>query len=161
MMTAEVGTQVPFHIYGEMHRSVACDTSRSEEVRTTRQIYSSNSQTNVIEPKPTTTRTTLKTGASPLEMDWQSASLWPPRCAGPSQDSSFPMEGRDLKSICRAAVRRIDECLAEAAEVVKSIQLSRVWSHEPMKQRLMFKPMNLYDPNGCNALKTRKILGRR
>ena len=30
----------------------------------------------------------------------------------------FPMEGRDLESICRAAVRRIDECLAEAAEVI-------------------------------------------
>ena len=25
------GTQVPFHIHGEVHRSVACDTSFSEE----------------------------------------------------------------------------------------------------------------------------------
>ena len=53
------------------------------------------------------------------------------------------MEGRDLESICRTAVKRIDECLAEA-EVVKSIQNSQIGRHEPMNQGLMFKPVNLY-----------------
>ena len=54
------------------------------------------------------------------------------------------MEGNDLESICRAAVKRIDESLAEAAEVVKSIQLSRIGRREPMKQGLRFKPVNFY-----------------
>ena len=54
------------------------------------------------------------------------------------------MEGRDLESICQAAVRRIDECLGEAAEVVKSIQLSRSGRRESTKQELKFKPVNLY-----------------
>ena len=54
------------------------------------------------------------------------------------------MEGRDLESICRAAVQRIDLCLTEAAEVVKSIQNSRIGRRELMKQELKFKPVTLY-----------------
>ena len=38
----------------------------------------------------------------------------------------------------------IDKCLAEAAEVDKSIQLSRIGRREPMKQKLKFKPVNIY-----------------
>ena len=50
------------------------------------------------------------------------------------------MEGLDdLESICRAAVWRIDQCLAEAAKVVKSIQISRIGRHKTMKQGLLFK----------------------
>ena len=33
MLGAEVGTLVPFHIDGKVHRSVACGISRSEEVK--------------------------------------------------------------------------------------------------------------------------------
>ena len=44
----------------------------------------------------------------------------------------------------KAAVSRIDEVLKEAAEVIKSIQLSRIGSHEHMKQMPSFKPINLY-----------------
>ena len=54
------------------------------------------------------------------------------------------MEGRDLESICQAAVQRIGECLAEASEVVKSIQLSQNGRRESTKQGLQFKPTNLY-----------------
>ena len=54
------------------------------------------------------------------------------------------MEGHDLESTCRAAVQRIDECLTEAAEVVNSIELSRIGRRDPMKQELKFKPTNLY-----------------
>ena len=57
------------------------------------------------------------------------------------------MEGRDLESICKAVLRRIDECLKEATEVVKSIQLSQIGSHEPVKCQPTFKPVNLYGSN--------------
>ena len=41
---AEVGTQVPSHIDDEVHRFIACGTSGSEEVKTTKGFYTSNSQ---------------------------------------------------------------------------------------------------------------------
>ena len=63
-------------------------------------------------------------------MSWQSTGSWPPSCARTTRDIRFPVEGYDLESICKAALRRIDECLKEAAEVVKSIQLSQIGSHE-------------------------------
>ena len=49
---AEVGTHVPFHTDDEVHRFIACGTSRSEEVKTTKGFYTSNSQPNVIRPTP-------------------------------------------------------------------------------------------------------------
>ena len=140
---AEVGTQVPYHIDDEVHRFIACGTSRSE-VKTTKGFYASNSQPTVIKPTPKPRITLPTTGASPPKKDWQTTGSWPPWCASPSLDSSFPTEGRDLESICKAAVRRIDECLAEAAEVVESIQLSRNGRRESTMQGLQFKPANLY-----------------
>ena len=117
MLGAEVGTPVPFHIDDEVNRFIACGTSRSEEVKTTKGFYTSNSnsQPNVIEPNATTRPPLPTTGASPPKIDWQSTGSWPPWCASPSKDSSFPTEGRDLESICQAAVRRIDECLEVVA----------------------------------------------
>ena len=119
MLAAKVGTLFPFHIDDEVHRLIACGPSRSEEVKTTNGFYSSNSQPNVIRPTPKPRTTLPTTGASPLEMSWQSTGSWPPLCASTPRDSRFPMEGRDLESICKAAVSSIDECLAEAAEVIK------------------------------------------
>ena len=75
---------------------------------------------------------------------WQSTGSWPPWCASPSKDSSFLTEGRDLESRCQAAVQRIDECLEEAAELVKSSQLSRNGRRESTMQELQFKSTNLY-----------------
>ena len=40
---------------------------------------------------------------------------------------------------------RIDECLVEAAQVVKSIQLSQNGRRESTKQGLQFEPTNLYE----------------
>ena len=34
MLGADVGTPVPFHIDDEVHRLIACGTSRSEEIKT-------------------------------------------------------------------------------------------------------------------------------
>ena len=144
MLAAEVGTLVPYHIDDEVHRLIVCGPSRSEEVKTTTGLYSSNSQPNVIRPTPKPRTTLPTTGASPLEMSWQSTGSWPPLCASTPRDSRFPMEGRDLESTCKAAVRRIDECLEEAAEVVKSIQLSRKGRRESTTPGLQFKPINLY-----------------
>ena len=140
---AEVGTQVPHHIDDEVHRLIACGHSRSE-VKTTQGFFSSDSQPNVIRPTPKPRTSFSTTGASPPKKDWQTTGSWPPWCASPSKDSSFPMEGRDLESICKAAVRRIDECLEEAAEVIKSIQLSWNGRRESTTRGLQFKPVNLY-----------------
>ena len=111
MPGADVGTLVPFHINDEVHRFIACGTSRSEEVKTTKGFYTSNLQPNVIEPNTTTRPSLPNTRASPPTMDWQPTGSWPPWCASPSKDSSFPTEGCDFESICQAAVRRIHECL--------------------------------------------------
>ena len=150
-MTASSRTQVPFHIDGEVHRSIACGTCRSREFNkknTTEESTASNSHPIVIEPKnKTTTEPLFTTRASSHEMSWQSTGSWPPSCASSTRDSCFPMEGRDLESICKAAVQRIDEVLKEAAEVVKSIQLLRIRSHEPVKCQPTFKPVNLYGSN--------------
>ena len=77
-------------------------------------------------------------------MDWQTTGSWPPWCASPSKDSSFPTEGRDLESICKAAERRIDECLGEVAELVKSTQLLQNGRRESTTQELQFNSVNLY-----------------
>ena len=57
-MAAGSRALVPFHIDGEVHRSVACGTSRSEEV---------NKKSAESKPKPTTELLST-TGASSLEM---------------------------------------------------------------------------------------------
>ena len=80
MLGADVGTLVPFHIDGEVHRSVECGTSGSEEVKTTGRIYTSNSQPNVIEPNTSTRPPVPTTGALSPKMDWQSTGSWPPWC---------------------------------------------------------------------------------
>ena len=143
MLSADVGTLVPFHTDDEVHRFIVCGSSGSE-VKTIKETGTQSSQPNVIRPTPKPRTTLPTTGASPPKSDWQPTGSWPPWCASPTKDSSFPTEGQDLESICKAAVRRIDECLAEAAEVVKSIQLSRSGRHEPMDRELKFKPVNLY-----------------
>ena len=135
MLSADVGTLVPFHIYDEVHQFIECGPS-GNEVKTIKEIGTTNSQPNVIEPKPTIIPPLPTTGASPLEMSWQMTGSWPPWCASTPRDSRFSMEGRDLESICKAAVRRIDECLEEAAELVKSIQLSRNGRRESTTQGL-------------------------
>ena len=48
MLGADVGTLVPFHIDDEVHRFIVCGTSRSEEFKTTKGFYTSNSQPTVI-----------------------------------------------------------------------------------------------------------------
>ena len=64
MLGADVGTLVPFHIDDEVHRFIVCGTSRSEEVKTTKGFYASNSQPTVIRPTPKPSTTLPTTGAS-------------------------------------------------------------------------------------------------
>ena len=157
MQRADVGTLVPFHIDDEVHRFIACGPSRSEEVKTSTVIHTSNSQPNVIEPN-TSIRPTLSTaGASTPKMDWESTGSWPPGCASPSKYSSFPTEGRDLESICQATVRGIDEYLEEASEIVKSIQFSRNVRRESTMQGQYFNKPFSTDSNGCDAWKIQVI----
>ena len=46
------------------------------------------------------------------------------------------MEGREYESYCRAAIERMDECLNEAEEFLKSVHPSLIGSREPMKPAL-------------------------
>ena len=149
-MVAGSRALVPFHIDGEVHRSVACGTSISREFKkkSTERIHTSNPQPTVIEPKTELpTKPLSTTRASSHEMSWQSNGSWPPSYASATRESRFSMEGRDFESICKAAVRRLDQVLKKAAEVVKSIQLSRIGRREPIKQMPAFKLINLYGSN--------------
>ena len=63
VMAADTGALVPSHIDGELHRSVACGTSRSREFKkkSTERIHYSSSQPIVIEPKHEPITTLLST----------------------------------------------------------------------------------------------------
>ena len=88
-MTAGSRALVPFHIDGEVHRSVACGTRRSQEFKkknTTEESTASNSQPIVIEPKiETPNKSLFTTRASSHEMSWQSTGSWPPHPCAPAQ----------------------------------------------------------------------------
>ena len=129
-MAADSRALVPSHIDREVHRSVACGTSRSREFKKkfTERVHTSSSQPIVIEPKHKPTTLLSTTGASSLEISWQSTGSWPPSCDSTNRDSRFSMEGCELESICKAAV--------------------------PWSSSRLSNPSTCMDPNGCSALKT-------
>ena len=104
----QVGTMVPFHIDGEVHRSVTYGSSRRLEVnnQSTKKVYFSSSQPNVIKPiQRPIIKLQSTTGAS-SEKSWQSTGSWSPSCDNTTRDSLFPLEACNLESICKAAVSK-------------------------------------------------------